>query len=517
MSPRALEAVVLDLDGVVTRTARVHFATWKRLFDDLLSSLEARTGGPSRPFVDQDYRAYVDGRPRLDGIRAFAASRGLELTEGSADDPADARTVHGLGRRKNQLFAAALEELGVEVDAAAVELVRSLRERGVRVGLATSSRNARAVLRRAGLEGLFEARVDGVVAAEQGLRGKPAPDIFLACARALGATSPERTVVVEDAASGVAAGRAGAFGLVVGVDRGGNGLRLREAGADWVVRDLRELSPDRLAAWLEGRKHRRPNLLAEWRGVAAALRGKRLVVFLDYDGTLTPIVERPELAVLDGDMRATLQRLAALWPTHVISGRGVDDVRRLLGLDSTWVAGSHGFDISPPHGRTGGLQVAPELEPAIHRTAEELRRAIEHVAGVLVEDKRFAIAVHYRQVAEERVGEVARAVDGAATRHPELRKTLGKKVFQLEPAMPWDKGRALRWLLEATGERDGFPVFVGDDATDEAALREVAGRGLGVVVTDLPRPTAARHSLQSPGEVRVFLERLIALGREASP
>ncbi len=363
----------------------------------------ARAAAPDedcRPFSDEDYRAHVDGRPRLEGIRAFLASRGISLPEGTPDDPPGAETVAALGKRKNALYLELLDRLGVEVDDAAVALVRGLRAAGVRVGVATSSRNASVLLQRAGLESLFEAQVDGVVGAELGLRGKPHPDAVLECLRRLGPIAPERAVLVEDAASGVEAGRAAGFGLVLGVDRGENWVRLREAGADWVVRSLAEVTVGDLVRYLEAREHVRPNALREWPAIARELRGRRLAVFLDYDGTLTPIVERPELAVLDLGMRRTVIRVTSAWPTYVISGRGLDDVRALLGIDSLWMAGSHGFDLGPPRGESGRRQVAPQLEPEIHAAADELRRRTASISGVLVEDKRFSLAVHYRLVAE---------------------------------------------------------------------------------------------------------------------
>lgn len=514
MSHRVLEAAVFDLDGVVTRTARVHYAAWKGLFDPFLERRARRSGADQRPFDEQDYRAHVDGKPRLEGVRAFLSSRGIWLPEGGPGDPPAADTLHALGGQKNALFLELIERLGVEVDGAAVELVRALRAAGVRVGVATSSRNAPALLERAGLETLFDARVDGVVAAELGLRGKPHPDVVLECLRRLGASSPERAAFVEDAASGVRAGRAGGLGLVIGVDAGDNWLRLREAGADWIVRGLGELSVGGLVRYLEQREHVRPNALGVWSALEQALRARRLAVFLDYDGTLTPIVERPELAVLEEGMRRTLRELAGAWPTHVISGRGLDDVQRLLGIDSVWVAGSHGFEIAPPRGMRGGRQIAPELEPEVHRAASEVQRKVGAIAGALVEDKRFSIAVHYRRVEARDVAAVEGAVDEVVAAHPRLQKSLGNKVFELRPALDWHKGKALLWLLDVTGEHDAAPLYLGDDTTDEDAFAVVAGRGLGILVTELPRPTAARYALQNPFEVQVFLERLTSLASD---
>lgn len=249
-------AAVFDLDGVITLTARVHAAAWKRLFDAYLRERARRAGEPFRPFTDIDYRAYVDGRPRLDGVRTFLASRGIALPEGSPEDPPAAETVAGLGARKNAIFNERLDELGVDVDQDGVRLVRELRARGLRVGMATSSKNGARILERAGLSDLFEARVDGVVSERVGLEGKPAPDIFLECLRRLGEPDPSRSVIVEDAPAGVRAGRAGHFGLVLGVAREENEAELLEHGADRVVATFEGVDADRIIRWYVERTER---------------------------------------------------------------------------------------------------------------------------------------------------------------------------------------------------------------------------------------------------------------------
>jgi len=236
------DAVLFDLDGVLTDTAGVHADCWKRTFDEFLRRRADRTGDPFQPFdIEGDYRLYVDGKRRYDGVRSFLHSRGIDLPEGSPDDPPDAETVCGVGNRKNALVSQALEEGGVEVYQGSVDLVRALRDAGVKTGVVSSSANCAAVLRAAGIADLFEVRVDGKVAAELELPGKPAPDTFLEAARALGVDA-KRTVVVEDAISGVQAGRGGGFGLVIGIARHEEPGVLREQGADVVVSDLGELS-----------------------------------------------------------------------------------------------------------------------------------------------------------------------------------------------------------------------------------------------------------------------------------
>jgi beta-phosphoglucomutase family hydrolase len=229
-----LDALLFDLDGVLTPTAEVHMRAWSRLFNDWFSA------NGLAPYTDDDYFEHVDGRPRYDGVRAMLAARGVELPEGSDDDSPDAQTVRGLGNRKNAVFAAELDENGVEPYPGSVEFLDRAVALGVKVAVVSSSRNAVPVLAAAGLLGRFDVVVDGAVAAAEGIAGKPAPDTYLEGARRLGLTAAD-CVVVEDATSGVAAGRAGAFGLVLGVDRGTGRDALLRAGADVVVDDLQEV------------------------------------------------------------------------------------------------------------------------------------------------------------------------------------------------------------------------------------------------------------------------------------
>jgi beta-phosphoglucomutase family hydrolase len=239
--PKGISACLFDLDGVLTQTAKIHAAAWKQMFDDFLREWAERTGEPFDPFDrPTDYDEYVDGKPRLDGVRSFLESRGIELPMGSPADPPEAETVHGLGTRKNELVLELIGDQGVEPYEGSVRFVEAARDQGFRRAVVSASTNCRDVLAAAGIEHLFEIRIDGVVAEREGLAGKPAPDTFLAAARALGA-EPAQAAVFEDALAGVEAGRAGAFGWVVGVDRTGQADALRRRGADVVVEDLAEL------------------------------------------------------------------------------------------------------------------------------------------------------------------------------------------------------------------------------------------------------------------------------------
>jgi beta-phosphoglucomutase family hydrolase len=239
--PDGVTACLFDLDGVLTQTAKVHAAAWKQMFDEYLRARAERTGQPFVAFDPvRDYDDYVDGKPRYEGVRSFLAARAIELPEGGPDDAPDAETIHALGDRKNRIVLGLIRKDGVEPYEGSVCYVHAVRDAGLRRAVVSSSTNCRDVLHAAGIEDLFEAVVDGVVAEREHLHGKPAPDTFLAGARALG-VEPAQAAVFEDALAGVEAGHAGHFGVVVGVDRVGQADALKQHGADVVVRDLAEL------------------------------------------------------------------------------------------------------------------------------------------------------------------------------------------------------------------------------------------------------------------------------------
>jgi beta-phosphoglucomutase family hydrolase len=239
--PDGVSACLFDLDGVLTQTAKVHAAAWKQMFDSYLRERSERTGVKFVPFDPVgEYDEYVDGKPRYEGVRSFLSARGIELPEGGPDDSPDAETIHALGDRKNRIVLELIREHGVEPYEGSVRYVHAARDEGLRRAVVSSSTNCRDVLHAAGIEDLFEQVIDGVVAEHEHLHGKPAPDTFLAGARALG-VEPAQAVVYEDALAGVQAGRAGHFGFVVGVDRVGQRDALAAHGADVVVSDLAEL------------------------------------------------------------------------------------------------------------------------------------------------------------------------------------------------------------------------------------------------------------------------------------
>jgi trehalose 6-phosphate phosphatase len=231
-----------------------------------------------------------------------------------------------------------------------------------------------------------------------------------------------------------------------------------------------------------------------------------VAIFLDFDGTLTPIVDHPQKAFLSDSMRQTVQTLATHAPVAILSGRDLKDIRRRVDIDTIIYGGSHGFDIARP----GGLrnEVATEFLPELDIIEKEFEHELAGISGTLVERKRFSVAAHYRNVNESDVPRVKRAVSEVAARHNGLRRIEGKKVYELVPAVDWDKGKAVLWLLKTLGVKHK-PIYIGDDRTDEDAFRTLEQSGIGILVADRPRPTAASYSLRNPTEVERFLRELI--------
>jgi trehalose 6-phosphate phosphatase len=512
-----LDAVLFDMDGVVTDTAEAHAAAWKQLFDEYLKARAERSGEVFHAFdPDHDYRQHVDGKPRYDGVSSFLGSRGIELPYGITDDAPDAETVCGLGNRKNRHFRAWLEHNRVRTYPGTRRLIADLRDRGIRTAVFSASRNAEAVLRNAGVSDLFDARVDGRDIAALGLPGKPDPAMLREAATRLGA-SPRRTAVLEDAIAGVEAGARGGFGLVIGIDRGTYGDDLKQAGAHLVVRDAAELRLDETPALIVKTLANLPAVWDREERIRHHLSTRTPAVFLDYDGTLTPIVTDHAKAFLSDDMRAAVKQLAERCTVAIVSGRDLQRLQELVGIGSVFYAGSHGFEIAGPEGWSKRLEKGVEFLPDLDEAETTLRDRLSDIEGHSVERKRFSIAVHFRQVADADLPRLQAVVDEVLSNHRGFHKGYGKKVFEIQPDIDWNKGHAVLWLLEQLElDRSGIvPIYVGDDITDEYAFRALAGHGLSIVVRDRDaRPTAADHALAGTDDVKRFLEFLTSVTSE---
>lgn len=510
MSRYSFDAVIFDLDGVITKTALIHAQSWKSVFDEYLRLREKRNNEPFREFThESDYLTYVDGKPRYDGVKSFLESRGIKIPFGEPSDPPDKETVCGIGNKKNARFLEVIKANGAEVYSSTIAFIKELKKSGIRTGIISSSKNCRYILESLGIEDLFQTRVDGEVSAKLGIKGKPESDVFVTAAHNLGAV-PANSVAVEDAISGVQAGRNGGFGLVIGLARKDNEAALIENGADVAMEDISEINLE----WIEKWFHKKPKPLFQfWDKVKSVfLSEKKPVFFLDYDGTLTPIVQRPELAVISKDMKDVVQQLSKRFTTAIVSGRMREDVEKLAGIKGILYAGSHGFDILG----MGISLIEPRAKqaiPLIAEIAKQISKELGGIPGILIEEKKFSLAVHYRLVEEEHIPKIKDLLQKVIRDNRSLRLMSGKKVFEILPNIDWDKGKAVRWIMQTLGISwsDASVVYIGDDTTDEDAFRIVRTRGIGILVSDKPEESAADFQLSSTEEVKKLFKEIIAL------
>ncbi|MEO3756935.1 trehalose-phosphatase [Mycobacterium sp. B14F4] len=387
----------------------------------------------------------------------------------------------------------------------AVALIRKLADAGIATAVCSASRTCEEILAAAGIEDVVAARVDGVVGEALGLPGKPDPAALLEAGARLG-VAPERTVVIDDAEAGMRAGRAGGFAMVIGVSEPERADVLLSSGADVVVTDLVDVTV-RVG---DKRMSNLPDALDSYGQMIAVIDGRRPFICLDFDGTLSEIVSDPDTATLVEGAAEALAALAQQCPVAILSGRDLADIRARVGVPGLWYAGSHGFEMVGPEGTEYHNDDAATAVPALQEAADALRDQLKPVAGVRVEHKRYAVAVHYRNVAADRVAEIVAATRGYGNRAG-LRVTTGRKVVELRPDVAWNKGSALAWIRNRL-PRDGrsIPIYIGDDLTDEDAFDAIRAGGIGIAVRhneDHDRPTAAQFTLDGPTEVREFLRR----------
>ena len=389
---------------------------------------------------------------------------------------------------------------------ATVDLARKLQGVDVAAAAYSSSPKCRQALKAAGIDDLFGVCIDGI-AGERGTVETPYPAVLLEATRRLG-VRPQRCVVVENSHAGVAAGRGGGFAVVIGIgiDPTGSADDLARNGADVVVADLADVA----VRTGDKRISELPNALTSYGQLIGITSARESMLFLDYDGTLSPIVADPGAARLVDGAAEALELVAAVCPVAVLSGRDLADIRTRVDTPGLWYAGSHGFELTGPDGTYHQNEAAAAIVPVLEQAAAELRDCLAQIPGVRIEHKRFAVAVHYREVAPEHIGEIVSATHKLGQRD-RLRVTNGRMVVELRPDIDWDKGTTLAWIrdrIDAAGSL--LPIYIGDDLTDEDAFDAVQFDGIGIVVRhdeDGDRKTAARFALQSPDQVREFLKR----------
>jgi alpha,alpha-trehalase len=395
---------------------------------------------------------------------------------------------------------------GVPVSDSTVAFVGKLHDAGVRTGVYSSSADCKQVLAAAGIADLFPVQVDSVAGGQSGESGTPDPAVLLESAKRLDAR-PDRCVVIAGSEAEVSAGRGGGFALVIGVDRMGHADKLRRSGADAVVDDLADV----MVRCGDRRMSTIPDALQSYGQIAPVLAIRRPVVLLDFDGTLSAIVNDPGVATLVDGAADALEALAARCDVAVLSGRDLADLVARVGLPGIWYAGSHGFELRASDGTEHRNETAETAIGALEHAAAELRDRLALYDGVLIEDKRYAIAVHYRNAMPGAVREVTAAVHAVGQRSG-LRVINGRKVIELQPNILWDKGKALEWIVHRiSGPDPVLPLYIGDDLTDEDAFDAVRYDGIGIVVQhgeDGDRASSARFTLEGPDAVREFIQLL---------
>ncbi len=489
IDPRRLDAVAFALEGVFVGTADLRGEVWDHFY---------RQRFPDHPpLPGHDYVRIVADTSLTDAITDGLAGVGVPLPEGAPYGSPTAEAARGIANLLDREFADRIARGGIPVQDAAVDLARRVRGAGLRIAVYCAEPRRTAIL-------------DAIGGAETMLAAEAQPRTLDEAVRRLGA-DPARTAVVVGGPSDLAAARRGGFALVIGVARPGDEKLLRRAGAHVVVTDVARIG------FRSGTRplSRIPDALTSRHQSAALLRSRHPAVFLDFDGTIADIVAQPTAATLVEGVASELARLARHCPVGIISGRDLADVRARVGVPGLWYAGSHGFELVGPDGQHYENEEASDAEPDLVRITSTLCERLGTVPGVLVEGKRFAVSVHYRNVDAERVDEVISTVRAAVAEEPRLRATSGRKIVEIRPDVDWDKGRALVWALGHVGaSSDVLPIYVGDDLTDEDAFDAIEDSGFGVVVRhteDGDRRSAARFAVDGPAQVHELLQRIADL------
>jgi alpha,alpha-trehalase len=501
------DGIILDLDGVVTSTVLQHIKAWKESLDSFLLHYSRTHDSRFIPLdTDHDYKTYIDGKPRYSGVKSFLDSRNISLPYGKPDDLPGFDTICALGNLKNRIYLDLLNKEGAEVYEDALKMIKLWRSERLKTAIVSASKNCRQVLSSVGITDLFDLVFDGNDAEKNNLPGKPAPDIFLKACMLLN-ISNTRAVLFEDSESGIKAGKKGNFPLVVGVNRNGSGSLLYESGADLVLSKLTDL----IVQPVPKKSSLLPSALSQLKEILSCVLHYKSIIFLDYDGTLTPIVSRPELAIMGESIRKALVELSDKIPVAIISGRELNDVRNLVQIPHIYYAGNHGFELRHPDGTETVLEDVKKYPPLLDRIETSLQPLRTSYPGVIIERKRFSLAVHYRLLKDESlIPPLETSLSGTVTQFSQYKLTSGKKVFELRPSIDWHKGKAVQVITnEIYGNTaDSYPVYIGDDLTDEDAFRAIKGWGAGILVGVEGQPTLADYSLKDTTEVGEFIERL---------
>ena len=501
----SIKGIIFDMDGVVTQTATVHFKAWKTAIMAFLEKLNEN----DIVFTEQDYFHYLDGMPRQEGLAHYLHSKSQLFPKIKTLYQNLERCIEVIGTEKNTLFCELIATESVRPFPDTLEFIDFLLTNNYQIALITSSKNCAAILGSAGIEHIFPIIVDGLTTESLNIPGKPNPGIFLEAAKRMG-LKPQECLVVEDALAGVAAAKAGNFGGVIALDRH---QKLRA--------DFSDLNPDYLLPDLSRKQFPlyeflkappKPQTGFQALNLINELLEKQyhLLIFSDFDGTLTPIVNTPSQAILSSSMRGCLNELNSNFPVIIVSGRALHDLKERIHLATLSYAGNHGLEFKSMIPELSSYCFGEEYKKIMSQVEDDLQRLLNEVPGCIIENKQLTLSIHYRLVDSSFHPFIKEAVGNILNKYPQLDDFCGKKVFELRPRIKWNKGYAAHFIFNHFRQTypHTVPIYLGDDTSDEDAFAAFNCNGITIKVTAELSTTAAHYFLESPGEVERFLNQI---------
>lgn len=501
-----MKAIIIDMSEVLIHTALISKNAWETIFNDFFKKTNAK-----QSFNDEDYYTYIEGKPKFERVQNFLNSRNINLPFGNQSDSTDDNTICSLEKKKSKVFSQMMKENELQFYEKALQKIKFWKEKGLKTALVSSDESFKKAINSTEIRYLFDVKIDGHASRKRGLKEKPEADLYIEATKEL-EIAPESCILFDDSVPGLQAGNKGNFGLVIGVNRRENRKLLSENGADLVIDSFDELdlfNDPEIKAWFN---QPIPPFASQYVEIGEAVYEKTPVLFLDYDGTLTPIVQHPEAAVISKEMHEVLNECAEKFKVAAVSGRDMDDLKSRINLENMIYAGSHGFRISGPDGLYMEHEKSEEILPKLDNMEKKLHQVfLDTIEGVQIERKRYAIAIHYRNSKEEDIPFIRNKVFETTEKSEGFKVGEGKKILEIKPDIDWHKGKAVLWILDKLGVTDPnkyIPIYIGDDVTDEDAYEALKGRGIGIQVGPGAEPTAAQFRLKNVYQVRIFLKEL---------
>lgn len=498
-----IKGIIFDMDGVVTQTADLHCKAWKVVFNQFFRQIKEK----DYYFTLKDYLYYFDGIPRIDGVINFLNACKIDGNKITNKYGSLKKAVEEICKIKNNLFLSMIDENKVKVFPDALEFIKYLLALNYKVAIISSSKNCQIILDKAGIIHLFSICIDGESAERKNIPGKPHPGIFLEAAKQL-QLLPEQCMVIEDALAGVSAAKQGQFGLVVALDRKNKLFNeFKQYDPDYILRDLSKNQVNLYKTFDSSKAAPAINALPILS--SALIQQKEIVVFLDYDGTLTPIVDRPQDAHLSSVMKESILQLCKNYLTIIISGRELSNLKEKVGVETLFYAGNHGFEFESPKNFNFSYEIGKEYIEDIQSIFKKIYSILKDVKGCIIENKKFTLSIHYRLVHETNYELISSTIDFLLPSYPKLSRHAGKKVIEIRPNIPWNKGIFSINLLKNMKKDNPnvIPIYIGDDLTDEDAFQLFNANGITIKVGQ-GSSTHAHYFLESPNEVRLFLDQL---------